>query len=105
MAAGTEADMLAMLGRYDEAATRYAQVLARHRRMGSRRCADTYLGLAELHLMRGWREQARAAFVEAVRLADAGDSWKLTVRAHAGLARVLLPDERPDTPPRDPAGH
>ncbi|MEV2242628.1 BTAD domain-containing putative transcriptional regulator [Micromonospora sp. NPDC049891] len=93
MAAGTEADMLAMLGRYDEAAARYAQVLARHQRMGSRRCADTYLGLAELHLMRGWREQARAAFAEAVRLADGSDSRKLTVRAHAGLARVLLPDD------------
>ncbi|MFI7552767.1 BTAD domain-containing putative transcriptional regulator [Micromonospora sediminimaris] len=93
MAAGTEADMLAMLGRYDDAAARYAQVLARHQRMGSRRCADTYLGLAELHLMRGWREQARAAFVEAVRLADDSDSRKLAVRAHAGLARVLLPDD------------
>ncbi|GAB3837320.1 hypothetical protein GCM10029963_02170 [Micromonospora andamanensis] len=93
MAAGTEADMLARLGRYDEAAARYAQVLARHQRMGSRRCADTYLGLAELHLMRNWREQARAAFTEAVRLADGSDSRKLAVRAHAGLARVLLPDD------------
>ncbi|WP_460806556.1 AfsR/SARP family transcriptional regulator [Micromonospora zhanjiangensis] len=93
MAAGTEADMLTMLGRYDDAAARYAQVLARHQRMGSRRCADTYLGLAELHLARGWREQARVAFVEAVRLADGSDSRKLAVRAHAGLARVLLPDD------------
>ncbi|HEU4425293.1 MAG TPA: hypothetical protein VFR67_22405, partial [Pilimelia sp.] len=100
LATGNEADVLAKLGRYDDAAERYTRVLARHRQMGSRRSADTYLGLGELHLARGWREQARAAFSDALRLATESGSRELAVRAHAGLARVLLPDN-----PAEAAGH
>lgn len=93
MATGNEADALAMLGRYDDAVERYARGLVRHRRLGSRISATVHLGLAEVHLTRGWREQARAAFDDALRLAGEGDSRELTVRALAGLARVLLPDQ------------
>jgi DNA-binding SARP family transcriptional activator len=93
MAGGNEADALAMLGRYDEAAERYARALSRHRQMGSRISAAVHLGLGEVHLMRGWREQARAAFGDALRLSDDGDSRELAVRALAGLARALLPDD------------
>jgi DNA-binding SARP family transcriptional activator len=93
LATGNEADALAMLGRFDEAVTRYERVLVRYRRMGSRVSAAALVGLAESHRLRGWRAQARAAFEEAVRLADGGDSRELAVRGYAGLARVLLPDD------------
>jgi DNA-binding SARP family transcriptional activator len=93
LATGNQASALVMLGRYDEAAERYRRVLARYRQMGSRRCAGALIGLGELHRLRGWREQARAAFEEAVQLADAGGSRELAVRAMAGLARVLLADD------------
>jgi len=92
MASGNEADALAMLGRYDEAAERYAHGLTQYRQMGSRISAAVHLGLGEVHLRRGWREQARAAFDDALKLADDGDSLELAVEALAGLARVLLPD-------------
>lgn len=99
-AAGNEAETLAALGRYDEAVDRYTQVLARYGRMGSRVGAAALTGLGEVHRRRGWREQARAAYSEALDLATSGDYRELTVIALAGLARVALPDN-----PALAAGH
>jgi DNA-binding SARP family transcriptional activator len=93
LAAGNEADVLAALGRYDEAVDRYTQVVGQYRRMGSRVSAAALVGLGEVHRRRGWREQARAAYTEALRLATDGDTRELAVTALAGLARAALPDD------------
>jgi DNA-binding SARP family transcriptional activator/tetratricopeptide (TPR) repeat protein len=93
LATGNEADVLAALGRYDEAVDRYGQVLGQYRRMGSRVSAAALVGLGEVHRRRGWRERAGAAYTDALRLATDGDSRELAVTALAGLARAALPDD------------
>lgn len=93
IATSNEADALAMLGRYDEAAARYETATAHYQRKGSRRFANAVLGLAELYRRRGWREQARAGYEEAVRVGeDTGNTYVL-VPALAGLALAVLPDD------------
>ncbi|ROO52481.1 transcriptional activator [Micromonospora sp. Llam0] len=93
IATSNEADALAMLGRYDEAAARYETAMAHYQRKGSRRFANAVLGLAELYRRRGWWEQARAGYEEAVRVGeDTGNTYVL-VPALAGLALAVLPDD------------
>jgi DNA-binding SARP family transcriptional activator/tetratricopeptide (TPR) repeat protein len=99
-AAGNEAETLAALGRYDEAVDRYTQVLARFGRMGSRLAATALTGLGDVHRRRGWRQQARAAYAQALDLATGGDYREIAVIALAGLARTALPDD-----PALAAGH
>jgi len=93
IATTNEATILSRLGRYDEAVDQYERVLALCRQMGSRRSAAAVHGLGEVHRRRGWREQARAAFEEAARLADEGGNRDLTVTALANLARVEVVDD------------
>jgi DNA-binding SARP family transcriptional activator/ATP/maltotriose-dependent transcriptional regulator MalT len=93
IATGNEATVLTRLGRYDEAVEQYERVLVLCRQMGSRRSAAAMYGLGEVHRRRGWREQARAAFEEAARLADEGGNVELTVAALASLARVEMADD------------
>lgn len=88
-----EADALLMLGRYDEAVRRYEQALALYHRMGSRRVAGAHLGLGEVYRRRGWREQARAAYEQAVRVAEDAGNVRVLVPALTGLALVLLDDD------------
>ncbi|MDG4831495.1 BTAD domain-containing putative transcriptional regulator [Solwaraspora sp. WMMD1047] len=95
-----EADALAMLGRYDEAVRRYEAALTRYQRKGSRRFAAALLGLGEVHRRRGWQEQARAAYEEAVRVAEQTGNVHVLVPALAGLALASLPDD-----PKAAAGH
>jgi DNA-binding SARP family transcriptional activator len=83
-----EAQSLARLGRHDEAIERYHSALRAAADMGSRRVATALLGLADTHRWRGWPEQARAAYEEAIRISTGGDS-QILVAALAGLARVL----------------
>lgn len=100
LALNNEAEALTMLGRFDEAVQRYEWALVRFHRMGSRRLGWARLGLAEVYRRRGWREQARGAYEEAVRAArEAGNAHVLT-EALAGLALVLLDDD-----PRVAADH
>jgi DNA-binding SARP family transcriptional activator len=94
-----EAQSLARLGRYDEAAERYQGAVRAAADMGSRRVATALLGLADTHRWRGWPEQARAAYEEAARISAGGDS-QILVAALAGLARVLA-----GTDPDAAAGH
>ncbi|GAA1773811.1 BTAD domain-containing putative transcriptional regulator [Luedemannella helvata] len=84
-----EAEALARLGRFDEAVDRYERVVPMCRRMGSRRGATALLALGDVHRRRGWREQAIAAYQEAVRDARDGGERQALVPALAGLARTL----------------
>ncbi|MFY1697037.1 BTAD domain-containing putative transcriptional regulator [Solwaraspora sp. WMMA2101] len=93
IAISNEAEALAMLGRYDEAAARYATALTRYQRAGSRRFANAMLGMAELYRRRGWREQARAGYEEVVRVGEAIGNTYVLVPALAGLALVVLDDD------------
>src|SRR4029079_7720345 len=72
---------------------RFARVVARHGRMGSRRSASAHFGLGEIHLMRGQREQARVAYADALGAAEATGARELAVKALGGLARAALPDD------------
>jgi DNA-binding SARP family transcriptional activator len=85
-----EADALTLLGRYDEAVKHYAAALSRYQRMGSRRVAAVQLGLGDVYRRRGWGEQARAAYEEAVRVAGEAGNAHVLVPALAGLALVML---------------
>jgi ATP/maltotriose-dependent transcriptional regulator MalT/DNA-binding SARP family transcriptional activator len=93
IASCNQADALTMLGRYDEAVRSYRQVLSRYERMGSRRSGAALLGLGEVYRRRGWREQARAAYEEAVRVAESAGNANILVPALAGLALVIHHDE------------
>jgi DNA-binding SARP family transcriptional activator/tetratricopeptide (TPR) repeat protein len=93
IATSNKADALSMLGRHDEAVRKYEAVLAMYQRMGSRRVAGVHLGLGEVYRRRGWREQARAAYEEAVRVAEPAGFASALVPALAGLAMVLIGDD------------
>ncbi|MEJ3749600.1 BTAD domain-containing putative transcriptional regulator [Actinomycetes bacterium KLBMP 9797] len=88
-----EAEALARLGRHDESADRYEFLVARYRRMGSRSVALALVGLAEVHRVRGARQQALACYEEAQRTAQAEGGWQALIPALAGLARVLADDD------------
>jgi DNA-binding SARP family transcriptional activator len=88
-----EAEALGRTGNLDEAIDRYRRVLPMCQRMGSRRTATVLAGLADVHRRRGWREQARAAYEEAVRIARVSREAQALVPALAGLARILAKDD------------
>ncbi|GLY96632.1 hypothetical protein Acsp02_38870 [Actinoplanes sp. NBRC 103695] len=93
IAACNEGDALAMLGRFDEAVRCYEIAIAGYHRTGSRRVAGAQLGLGEVYRRRGWRQQARAAFEEAIRVATEAGNPRVLGPARNGLALVLLGDE------------
>jgi DNA-binding SARP family transcriptional activator/tetratricopeptide (TPR) repeat protein len=93
IATSNEADALSLLGRFDEAVKLYERARARYLPHGSRRRARVHVGLGEVYRRRGWREQARAAYEEAVGLAEAAQNAGVLVVALAGLALVLLDDD------------
>jgi DNA-binding SARP family transcriptional activator/ATP/maltotriose-dependent transcriptional regulator MalT len=94
------ADALAMLGRFGEAVRQYERAVARYHRIGSRRTAAVHLGLGEVYRRRGWREQARGAYENAIRDAEEAGNRHDLLPALAGLAMVLLADD-----PAAAAGH
>jgi tetratricopeptide (TPR) repeat protein len=64
-----EAEALNRLGRFDESVERYSRVLAICQRVGLRRAAAALAGLGDVHHRRGWREQARVAYEQALSIA------------------------------------
>ncbi|MFI5837231.1 BTAD domain-containing putative transcriptional regulator [Micromonospora sp. NPDC051300] len=93
IATSNEAEALAMLGRYDEAVQRYEAALAQYQQKGSRRFTYALLGLGDLYRRRGWREQARAAYEETVRVAEEAGNAHVLVPALSGLALVRLDED------------
>ncbi|GAB3800065.1 BTAD domain-containing putative transcriptional regulator [Micromonospora zhanjiangensis] len=85
-AAGTA---LARTGRLDEATSRYEQSISLCQRIGSQQVAFPLVRLGDLHLLRGRVSLARAAYEEAVRIAEAYRNVRALVPALAGLARVV----------------
>jgi len=93
IATNNEAEALTMLGRYDEAVKKYEAALTRYQRMGSRRFVWAQLGLGDVYRRLGWREQARAAYEDAVRVAEEAGNAQVLTPALAGLAMVRLDDD------------
>jgi DNA-binding SARP family transcriptional activator len=88
-----EAEGLLWLDRYDEAVDRCERALRLSAQIGTKRVAGALVGLAQIHLRRGCREQARAALEQALRLQDEQPDRQVRVPALAWLAIALLPEE------------
>lgn len=86
---------LRQLGRLDEALERFERALAAEHRVASSWLAYPLADIGDIHRIRGRDELARAAYEEAIRIADAsGDRYGL-VPALAGLARTLAEQDPP----------
>jgi DNA-binding SARP family transcriptional activator len=92
-----EGEALGRSGRLDEAIERFNRVLAMCQRLGLRRAASALVGLGDVHRRRGWPEQARAAYEQAIATGRLTGELQVLVPALAGLARVRL-DETPADP-------
>lgn len=93
VALGNEAEGLLRLGRYDDALNRCERALALAGQIGTRRTAGALVGLAQIHLRRRSREQARAALEQALRLHSQEPDRQVRVPALACLAITLLPGD------------
>ncbi|RAO55430.1 hypothetical protein LUPAC06_04154 [Micromonospora saelicesensis] len=81
-------EALLRLGRYEEATLHFSRSTSVSQRLGLRRAAAGVYGIAEVSRRLGRREEALAAFVEAVELArDVGD-LQVLIPALVGLARL-----------------
>lgn len=89
------AEALTRLGKYDEARWHLRRAAALSQRLGPNRAASSLLGLGDLHRVLGQREQGRAGYEEAVRLADTSGELQVLVPALSGLARIVV-DVEPD---------
>ncbi len=81
------------LGRVDEAARDLDAAVAQYSVLGSRLRAYPLAHLGELHHLRGERAQARAAYTEALRLAEEASDVQGLAPCLAGLAELLVDDE------------
>ncbi len=88
-----EAEGLIRLGRHDDAVDRCDQLLALAAGLGTPATAGALIKLADIHLQRGCREQARAALEQALRLHGTDGDRQVRVPAQALLALVLLPED------------
>ncbi len=88
-----EAEGLLRLGRSDEAVNRCERALALAGQIGTRRTASALVGLGQIYLRRGCREQARAALEQALRLQGEEPDRQVRVPALACLAITLLPED------------
>jgi ATP/maltotriose-dependent transcriptional regulator MalT/DNA-binding SARP family transcriptional activator len=86
-------EALVGLGRLEEAAAEYEAAKALYERIASTDVCYAFCGLGDVHRERGDLSVARAAYEEALRIAEeAGDAQGL-IPALAGLARVLALDD------------
>ncbi len=81
------------LGRVDEAARDLDAAVARYVLLGSRLRAYPLVHRGDLHRLRGERAQARAAYDEALRLADDSSDLQALAPCLAGLAELLADDD------------
>lgn len=88
-----EAEGLCRLGRYDDASRQCERVRSLAGQIGTQHTAGALIILAQIHLRRGCREQARAALEQALRLQGDRPDRQVRVPALALLAITLLPEE------------
>ena len=81
------------LGRLEEAAADYEAARARYQRIDSRMVSYALGGLGDVHRTRGDLALARAAYEEAVDVAEAAGDAQGLIPALAGLARVVVGDD------------
>ncbi|ONI81434.1 hypothetical protein ALI144C_19045 [Actinosynnema sp. ALI-1.44] len=81
------------LGQLDEAAADVHAARAVYDKAGSRLAALSLESLGEIYRLRGDRVLARAAFSDAIRLAEDNNALPQLVPALIGLARLLVEDE------------
>jgi len=84
------------LGRLEDAARDFSAALAEWQRLGSRMAGYALEGLAAVQADQGHLSLARAAYEEAIELAEPTGDVQGLVPALAGLATVLAPDD-PET--------
>jgi DNA-binding SARP family transcriptional activator len=87
------AEALVGLGRLEEAAAEYEAAKSLYQRIGSTDVCYAFCGLGDVHRERGDLSVARAAYEEAVRIAEAAGDAQGLIPALAGLARVLALDD------------
>jgi tetratricopeptide (TPR) repeat protein len=81
------------LGRYEEAARTFEQVLAMSHDLDDRLLeADAFNGLGEVLVQTGELDKAREHHATALRLASEAASPRAQARAHSGLARTCDAD-------------
>ena len=90
-----EGTALYRLGRLDEAVARFERAATLYQRLRSDRMAYPLLGLGDVYRQRGRTAQARAAYEEAIRVADNGGDRQVRSHALAGLARVVAGTDPP----------
>lgn len=98
LAQHNRADLLLRRGRLDEARTGFRAACVTLQQAGSGIVAYPLAGLGECHELRGDLQQARAAYEEAVRVADETGITQTLVPALCGLARVLAATGDPVAP-------
>lgn len=86
-------DALVLRSDYDEASRRYSASRDSYRAMNSSEVARPLAGLGLIYRLRGQVEQARAAYEEAIRCAQAGGHQDIAAFASVGLARVRAADD------------
>lgn len=84
------AEALSRSGEYDEARWHLRRAVALSQRIGPNRAASSLAGLGDVHRALGQREQGRAAYEEAVRLARVSQELQVLVPALSGLARLVV---------------
>ena len=84
------AEALSRTGEYAEARWHLRRAAVVSQRIGANRAAASLCGLGDVHRALGQREQGRAAYEEAVRLARASHELQVLVPALAGLARLIV---------------
>jgi len=89
MALTNSGGALRQLGRLDEALERFERALAVEHRAASSWLAYPLADIGDIHRIRGRAQQARAAYEEAIRIAEASRDRYGLVPALAGLARTL----------------
>jgi DNA-binding SARP family transcriptional activator len=93
IATANQAALLHRTGRLDEASDTYLRSIEAYQRLGSRKVAWPLCGLGDIHRQRGRRNEARAAYEEALRAATDDGNRQGLVPALAGLARAVAPDD------------
>jgi DNA-binding SARP family transcriptional activator len=90
LALTNKAAALCALGRFDDALACLHRALRHYQQAGSNKTAFALLGIADVHRRRGQTASARAAYEEAIAIAERDGHQQILAPALARLAMVLL---------------